>query len=126
MPSELDLARRTEWALAHWQVCMGCGRRQYPDAFLPLECHEIERRSHAPERWPALCNLLMLCHQCHAGDFSTMSHAEQLAHKLFWDRDNFNLDNWLRLRDPKLRAPKRVTYAEVIEHLEQLRERFSG
>ena len=125
MPTQLDLARRTEWALAHWKTCMGCGRTQWSWAFYPLECHEIERRSHATGRWAALCNLLMLCRDCHAGPFATMQHARQLAHKLFWDSENFDLDAWLRLRDPALLAPNRVTYAEISEHLEDLKERFA-
>ena len=125
MPTQLDLARRTEWALAHWKTCMGCGRRQWAGAMFPLECHEIERRSHSPHRWAALCNLLMLCRTCHIGPFDTMPHAQQLAHKLHFDPDNFDLEAWLRVRDPELRAPNRVTYGEVAEHLEDVKERFA-
>lgn len=123
-PSKLDLARRTEWALSSWNRCMGCGRTQWAGAIHPLECHEIERRSHAPGRWAALCNLLMLCHGCHAGPFATMGHAKQLAHKLLWDPDHFDLEAWLRLRDQELKAPQRVLYGEVVEYLEELKERF--
>ena len=42
-----------------------------------------------------------------------MSHAEQLAVKWVNDPDNFDLDAWLRLRDPDLRAPTRVTMEDV-------------
>jgi hypothetical protein len=42
-----------------------------------------------------------------------MSHAEQLACKLKADRDHFDLDSWLRLRDPELYAPHRVRMEDI-------------
>jgi len=42
-----------------------------------------------------------------------MSHAEQLAYKLRCDPDHFDLDAWLRLRDPELRAPQRVRMEDI-------------
>jgi len=46
-----------------------------------------------------------------------MPHARQLAHKLLWDAEAFDLEAWLRIRDPELRAPRRVTLAEVVREL---------
>jgi hypothetical protein len=81
------------------------------------EVHEIERKSHAPKRWAHRCNYLLLCHQCHSGPFAAMPHAKQLAVKLVRDPNHFELVTWLRLRDPELRAPERVTIADVAHWL---------
>src|SRR3990172_5857753 len=87
--------------------CMGCGIQQNW-----LQIHEIERRSHG-RKWAHTCNYLLLCVSCHAGPFATMPHAEQLAHKLYWDPEHFDLQAWLRIGDPTLSAPYRVTLREV-------------
>jgi hypothetical protein len=79
----------------------------------PLAVHEIERRSQAPTRWAAGCNYLLLCEPCHAGPFATMPHARQLAVKLVADPKHFDLQAWLRLKDPGLKAPNRVTASEI-------------
>jgi 5-methylcytosine-specific restriction endonuclease McrA len=104
------LQDRDQWRLEQLQVCMYCGGN---DSFLPLQVHEIERRSHTPKRWDNRANYLLLCGPCHSGPFATMPHAQQLAVKLIRDPENYNLDAWLRLRDPELRAPNRVTQNEV-------------
>lgn len=101
---------REQWRLEQWQVCMYCGGNH---SFLPLQVHEIERRSHAPTRWDNRCNYVLLCSDCHSGPFATMPHAEQLAVKMIADPASYDLDAWLRLRDPQLRAPNRVTQNEV-------------
>ena len=44
-------------------------------------------------------------------------HAEQLAIKWRKDHLNFDLDDWLRLRDPDLKAPTRVTFEDIGEYL---------
>lgn len=98
---------------------MACGATpQWP----PLAVHEIERRSHAPTTWAALCNLLYICEPCHSGPFATMAHARQLAYKYLRDRDHFDLDAWLRLNDPALHAPNRVTMEEVLAAVREIGE----
>lgn len=92
--------------------CMACGESpRWP----PLAVHEIERRSHAPRSWAHRCNYLLVCTACHEGPFATMPHAQQLAYKLIADPEGFDLQAWLRLGDPELRAPNRVTMDEVNE-----------
>lgn len=110
---------REAWRRSVPQVCMYCGKRPRGRG---LQVHEIERRSHAPRTWANPCNYLLVCHECHAGAFATMSHAAQLAVKLLLDEPNFCLDAWLRLRDPELKAPLRVTMGEVLECLERIKK----
>ena len=115
---------RKEWAESVWtriRVCMGCGRR--PAWY---EVHEMERRSQAPKTWAHPCNYLLLCRACHAGPFATMEHAEQLAHKLYWDKEHFDLEAWLRLKDKELVAPRRVTLAEVLEYMWRLVDQWNN
>lgn len=114
---------RQEWAEAAWKrirVCMGCGRS--PAWY---EVHEMERRSQAPKTWAHPCNYLLLCRTCHAGPFATMEHAYQLAHKLYWDKEHFDLEAWLRLKDRELVAPRRVTMEEVEGHYLWLVDRWN-
>ena len=101
---------RLAWRLSQHQFCMLCGKKA---DWLPLSVHEIERRGHAPTRWANPCNYLLLCCRCHEGPFATMSHARQLAIKLVRDPDHYDLEAWLRIKDPTLRAPNRVTQKEV-------------
>ena len=82
---------------------------------LATDVHEIERRSHAPWRWADVCNYLFVCEECHSEELATMPHARQLAIKQMEDPENYNLQDWLRVRDPELRAPERVTQEEVNE-----------
>lgn len=114
MPTAAQQRERRAWAESARKrlgVCMGCGRR--PRGW---EVHEMERRSHSTA-WAHPCNYLLLCRDCHAGAFASMPHARQLAHKLYWDAESFDLAAWLRLRDPELKAPRRVTLAEVVREL---------
>ena len=104
---------RIEWRLSVADKCMLCEWSEQRCGFRWLETHEIERRSHAAGRWAHPCNYLLLCNFCHAETIPTMIHAEQLAVKWVNDPDNFDLDAWLRLRDPDLRAPTRVTMEDV-------------
>jgi hypothetical protein len=53
-------------------------------------------------------------------DLAAMPHARQLAYKQRHDKGNYNLDQWLRLRDPELKAPDRVTQGEVDEWTRKL------
>lgn len=116
---------RRKWAFDAWQRtkyrCMGCARKRQP-----MEIHEMERRSHSGKRWAHRCNYLLICRDCHSGAFATMTHAKQLAFKLFWDPEHFDLQAWLRLRDRDLVAPERVTLAEVEAALVQVRQLFDG
>lgn len=84
-----------------------------------LQVHEIERKSHASRRWGVSCNYLLVCGECHEGVFATMPHARQLAIKWLKDRTHFNLEQWLRIRDPDLKAPDRVTMGDVREWIEE-------
>jgi hypothetical protein len=108
-----------EWAAEQEPVCMVCGERfaQWP----PASVHHIERRAHAPGRYAHRCNLLAACDACHDGALATMGHAKQLAYKLAHDPANYDLAAWLRLRDPELRAPNRVTQDEVDRYAEMVR-----
>jgi hypothetical protein len=109
---------RIEWRLSVVEECMVCGwLMNSGGGFQWLETHEIERRSAAPTRWADPCNYLLVCNQCHSERITLMSHAEQLAVKWKKDKQNFNLEDWLRLRDPDLRAPHRVTLEEIGEYL---------
>lgn len=80
----------------------------------------MERRSHAPESRDHGCNYFVVCSVCHQCDLDTMPHAKQLAYKQKWDPRHYDLEAWLRLRDPELKAPERVTQAEVDEFLRRM------
>lgn len=107
---DLVMDDRENWRLEHPQLCMSCGGSS---SWPPLAVHEIERRSHAIKCWGHRCNYLLICQACHAGPFACMPHARQLAFKLIADPAHFDLDAWLRLKDPELHAPERVTMREV-------------
>ncbi len=108
---------RAEWVARQLRRCMYCG---IPESMAAggLQVHEIERRSQAPNNWAHESNYLLLCQVCHDGPFANYPHAWQLACKLIRDPECFDLDNWLRLRDRELRAPERVTLADIVRHLE--------
>lgn len=105
---------RVDWANSKPAKCMACGAK---NVWPPLAVHEIERRSHCDE-WAHPANLLLICSECHEGPFATMSHAKQLGYKWLADRNDFDLMHWLRLRDPILRAPNRVTMEEIMDWVE--------
>jgi hypothetical protein len=115
---------REDWRARKAELCMVCGwesgSRSGWGQFKWLETHEIERRSQAAGRWARPCNYLLVCNLCHAGPLAAMPHARQLAHKLAGDAEDFDLEVWLRIRDPDLRAPERVTMDEIREELEGL------
>ena len=100
---------RAEWS-ALFRQCMWCGGG---GGFLPLETHEIQRKSGCQNRWASRTNYLRLCSVCHAGPFATMPHAKQLKLKQEVDFEHYNLREWLMIYDPELRAPERVTQEEV-------------
>lgn len=96
-----EISERQPW-------CMWCGEGRFH-----LEIHEIERRSHAKHPFHR-CNYLLLCQDCHANHFAAMKHDQQLAVKAIRDWPHYDLQAWLRLRDPELAAPERVTEREVL------------
>ena len=110
---------RTEWRWAMPPECMFCGWTESDRTkwLRWLETHEIERRSHAASRWAHRCNYLLVCNLCHIDRVPLLDHAEQLAIKWKKDSDHFDLDAWLRIRDPDLRAPTRVTMEDIGEYL---------
>jgi len=106
------------WAL-DFKTCWVCGNSGI--GVMALQIHEMERRSQATHyQWADLCNYFMTCATCHMDDLAAMPHAKQLAYKYIHDPDNFNLERWLRLKDPVLRAPHRVTEQEVMSHVDEL------
>ena len=110
-----------EAALAASGLLRRCGREAWPK----LVIHHICRRPHChkPHRdWPE--NLFWACPACHEGELATMEAAAQLALK--WRADHAGwaslsefLNRWLRVGDPELKAPNRLTVAEIQEHLTQ-------
>lgn len=113
---------RTLWR-SRFSRCMWCGACDI------LEVHEISRRSAASRAWGVRSNYLLLCgsmspNRCHEEHFSTMPAARQLAVKFLQDRLHFNLEEWLRIEDPELRAPHRVTQEEILDEALSLREHF--
>lgn len=109
--------QRRNWSMEH-HACWICRKKSYRG--FPLETHEIERKSQAPSRWASLANYFRTCKKCHMDDLAAMPHARQLAYKQEHDKENYNLDQWLRLRDPELKAPDRVTQGEVDEWTRKL------
>ena len=105
---------RQAWRDSTPAICMHCCN---PEDWNGLQTHEIERRSQAQRTWGHRCNYLLLCERCHAGPFAAMPHSQQLAIKLIRDPNYFDLKEWLRLKDPELKAPERVTLSEVVAHL---------
>lgn len=108
---------RKAWRSHVAPQCMCCANSKTQ----VLQIHEIERRSACPKRWAHTANYLLLCPSCHLGPFAIMAHAPQLAYKLVTDPEHFNLNDWLRLRDPELKAPDRVTLADIALYLRVLR-----
>ncbi len=101
--------------------CWMCGRKVY------LEIHHIERRSQAARRgeYDIEENWFLACERCHSMSLATMAHREQLAYKWRFDKcgwetlDEF-LERWLRIRDPHMRAPERVTDEDILSSYVEL------
>ena len=55
-------------------------------------------------------------------DLAAMPHARQLAYKIIYDTDNFEIEGWLKLRDPELRAPRRVELREILDAFKELKK----
>jgi len=69
----------------------------------------------------SMTNYFRACKLCHMEDLANMDHAKQLAYKFLYDKLHYNLEQWLKIRDPELRAPKRVTQEEVDEYIVDLK-----
>lgn len=112
---------RREWAEKHPR-CWICNATSH--AGFPLETHEIEKRSQAPHhKWASLVNYFRVCKKCHMDDVEDMTHAEQLAYKRVYDPENYDRIEWMKLKDPELKAPKRVEAWEVKEAHEKFQKR---
>lgn len=110
-------------AIAAWlktlparRVCfLCCGKGDWRG----LQVHHIERKGQVHnerEDWPE--NLFLACAPCHEGRLATMRHSAQLALKWVHDRCGHAdlrsfVTAWLRVYDPELKAPNRVTPEEV-------------
>ncbi len=53
-------------------------------------------------------------------DLAAMPHPRQLAYKYIKDINNYDLESWLRLRDPELKAPNRVMEDEVMDAVKEI------
>ena len=113
------IRKRKAWA-ENRKRCWVCGRKSYRG--FPLETHEIERKSHGVQgAWMAMTNYFRACKLCHMEDLANMPHAQQLDYKLIYDRVHYNLEQWLKIRDPDMRAPNRVTQEEVDDEVKHLK-----
>ena len=100
-------ADRNAWRDEMPQRCMNCGRKiGWPGP----QVHEILSRAQAPNAWGFRANYLMLDQACHVR-VAAMSHAAQLAIKRRCDPRHYDLQEWLRRRNPN--AMDYVTEAEV-------------
>jgi len=109
------------WLIDHADnFCWICGTNSVVGGIVRVEVHHIERRSHAPKTHDNKCNYFCACDQCHATKLDTMPHAKQLAYKQKHDPEHYDLEEWLRLRDPDLKAPDRVTQEEIDKEMEQI------
>lgn len=87
------------------------------------QVHHIERKGlcyqrSKPDYKHVECNLFFACETCHASVLDSMPHYEQLAYKLKYDPEHYDLQMWLHCRDgPVLRdyvaGNERVTQLEV-------------
>lgn len=101
-------ADRNEWRDEMPQRCMACNK---PFGWWRRpEIHEILSRAQAPNAWGFRANYLALCQPCH-GVIQNWPHAKQLALKERMDCFNYDLEEWLRRRNPN--AMEYVTEAEV-------------
>lgn len=102
--------------------CWWCNKRFSIDWNDHGHVHHIERRNWARrDRVDQPCNLFLVCIECHQTALEPSNrelHARQLAAKLLRDPAHFDLTEWLRIRDPVLKASERVTLADIVQYLE--------
>ena len=95
--------------------CWWCGVELYGRR----EVHHVERRSHAPrDRRDHPANLFVTCPECHRGVLDFADQSQVLARKMLRDPENFDLKTFLRIADPSLNAPERISLREIVKHLE--------
>lgn len=94
---------RMAWRDEMPDLCMYCRHREGAYAtdggYRWFEVHEILSRAQAPNNWGFRANYLKLCQFCHP-KVAALPHAEQLAIKKLRDRKHYNLDVWLKRRNP--------------------------
>ena len=112
---------QAEWRASTPNLCMSCENANvsWLDKRHGLQLHHIEGRRFKGANIRA--NYLKLCSACHADVFHSMPKPMQLAYKLLRDARHYDLQAWLRICDPELNAPDRVTQEEVSNEAESLR-----
>ena len=106
-------ADREEWRALMPMVCMDCGiqQRHAPRKF--LEIHEILTRASLPGAWYFRANIILLCGPCHfkqqARNKESMTRC--LAVKALRDPLHYDLELWLKTRNPK--AMQYITQEEI-------------
>lgn len=110
----MEEARPTRDRLAamHDRQCWACGYKSHTP--LSVSCHEI---LNGPDRMKTLgepCSLLVLCWTCNSDKFTDKNAwpaARQLALLQEWNPDDYDLERFLHLRNPK--APLYIEQWEV-------------
>lgn len=107
-------ADRTSWRDEMPDRCMHClkqfGHYTSDGGYRWPEIHEILSRAQAPNAWGFRANYLKLCQLCHP-KVAALPHSEQLAIKKLRDFWHYDLQEWLRRRNPN--AMEYVTEDEV-------------
>ena len=122
-----------DWSECFYR-CFVCGKREpmNPGELSRLQTHHVERKSQSHKsRYNHPVNYLRCCLACHEGPLATMAHARQLAYKWRSDLAGYGsladfVTAFLRVKDPELRAPHRVTVEEVLEALEKIQSKPIG
>lgn len=104
---------RESWRDEMPQRCMRCWEKVELGTFRWPEIHEILTRGQAPNNWGFRANYLLLCNPCHLvhDPVQNWTHARQLGLKRLRDPKHYDLQEWLRRRNP--RAMTYVTEDEV-------------
>jgi len=93
----------------HGNLCWITKRTTTP--FRP-DCHEIIRRSRAPGQWGIPANYLLVGRAAHDEIIPAMSEVAQLAHKLYYDADHFDLDEINRIK-----GGEPIKLSAVVRHM---------
>lgn len=103
-----------KWIYKVDSVCWVCRRGSD-------QVHHIARKGfiNSVKKYDDPAIFFLICTICHAGDFHNTSRAWQLALKLKYDPERFDLDRYNELCDPTLR----VTQAEVEAEINKLNGR---
>ena len=101
-------ADRDAWRDSMPQRCMWCGKVFHGRG--RMEVHEILPRGRAAKSWAFRANYLLVHQECHS-EAAESPDAVQLACKLKYDPEHFNLTEWLERRNPN--AMSYVTMEEI-------------